>query len=110
MWSGATSRSVDAVLMDMAGNRLHEWRMGFADAWAAQPGDNPPASIRGADYWRRAHLFENGDVLAIFEALRSLLPAPRLDRCVRIAAVPCVLLFPLVARPVVEPPDRRSQQ
>ena len=58
-----------AVLMDMAGNRLHEWRMGFADAWAAQPGDDPPGSIRSAGYWRRAHLFENGDVLVIFEGL-----------------------------------------
>ena len=58
-----------AELMDMAGNRLHEWRMGFADAWAAQPGDDPPGSIKGAGYWRRAHLFENGDVLAIFEGL-----------------------------------------
>ena len=58
-----------AVLMDMAGNRLHEWRMGFADAWAAQPGDDPPGSIKGSGYWRRAHLFENGDVLAIFEGL-----------------------------------------
>ncbi len=52
-----------AVLMDMAGNRLHEWGMGFADAWAAQPGDDPPSSIRGAGYWRRAHLFENGSTL-----------------------------------------------
>ncbi|MEA3409378.1 MAG: arylsulfotransferase family protein [Candidatus Eisenbacteria bacterium] len=58
-----------AVLMDMAGNRLHKWRMDFADAWAAQPGDDPPDSIKGAGYWRRAHLFENGDVLAIFEGL-----------------------------------------
>ena len=58
-----------AVLMDMAGNRLHEWRMGFADAWAAQPGDDPPGSIRSAGYWRRAHLLENGDVLVIFEGL-----------------------------------------
>ncbi len=58
-----------AVLMDMTGNRLHEWRLGFADAWAAQPGDNPPGSIKGAGYWRRVHLFENGDVLALFEGL-----------------------------------------
>jgi hypothetical protein len=58
-----------AVLMDMAGIRLHEWRMSFADAWAAQPGDAPPRSIKSAGYWRRAHLFENGDVLAIFEGV-----------------------------------------
>ena len=58
-----------AVLMDMTGNRLHEWRMTFAKAWAAQPGDVAPQSIKSAGYWRRAHLFENGDVLAIFEGL-----------------------------------------
>ncbi len=36
--------------------------------------------------------------------------APQLDRRVRVAAVLCVPLFALVARPVAEPPDRRSQQ
>ena len=58
-----------AMLVDMAGHRLHEWRMSFTDAWAAQAGDVPPRSIKSAGYWRRAHLFENGDVLAIFEGL-----------------------------------------
>jgi outer membrane protein assembly factor BamB len=58
-----------AMLVDMAGHRLHEWRMSFTDAWAEQPGDVPPRSIKSAGYWRRAHLFENGDVLAIFEGL-----------------------------------------
>ncbi len=58
-----------AFLMDMTGRRLHEWRMSFTDAWAAQPGDVAPRSIKSAGYWRRVHLLENGDVLAIFEGL-----------------------------------------
>jgi hypothetical protein len=58
-----------AILMDMAGNRLLQWRMSFEDAWAAEPGDNPPASIKSAGYWRRARLLQDGSVLAIFEGL-----------------------------------------
>ena len=58
-----------ALLIDMSGNRLHEWVMSFEEAWAEQPGDVAPRSIKSAGYWRRAHLFENGDVLAIFEGL-----------------------------------------
>ncbi|MBN2565110.1 MAG: aryl-sulfate sulfotransferase [Candidatus Eisenbacteria bacterium] len=65
-----------AVLMDMSGRRLHEWRMSFEDAWRADPGDASPGSIKSAGYWRRAHLFENGDVLAIFEGLGLI----RIDR------------------------------
>lgn len=58
-----------ALLIDMAGNRLHQWRMSFTQAWSEEPGDVAPRSIKSAGYWRRAHLFENGDVLAIFEGL-----------------------------------------
>ena len=58
-----------AFLIDMSGRRVHEWSLGFARAWMLEPGDDPPRSIKGAGYWRRAHLFENGDVVAIFEGL-----------------------------------------
>jgi hypothetical protein len=58
-----------AILMDMSGKRLHQWHMSFEEAWRADPSDVAPASIKSAGYWRRAHLFENGDVLAIFEGL-----------------------------------------
>lgn len=56
-----------AVLMDMRGNVLHEWKHGFLDAWEAMPGEERPRSIKSGGFWRRAHLFENGDVIAIFD-------------------------------------------
>ncbi|MBN2565424.1 MAG: aryl-sulfate sulfotransferase [Candidatus Eisenbacteria bacterium] len=55
-----------AVLMDMDGGVLHEWHCEFADAW---PGETELSEQDGAEYWRWAHLFENGDVLAIFEGV-----------------------------------------
>jgi hypothetical protein len=51
-----------ALLMDMDGEVLHEWRYRFADAFE---GDPSPASGKRRDWWRRAYLFPNGDVLAI---------------------------------------------
>lgn len=56
----------EAVLMDMSGNALHRWRHDFWSAWPDFPVDfkHPNTS-----YWRRVHLYENGDLLAIFEGL-----------------------------------------
>jgi len=56
-----------AILMDMRGNILHEWKMDFVDAWNAMPGKERPRSIKSGGFWRRAHLFENGDVLGIYD-------------------------------------------
>lgn len=56
-----------AILMDMRGNVIHRWRRDFLDAWGDRPAELLPKSSKGVGYWRRAHLFENGDVLAIFE-------------------------------------------
>jgi hypothetical protein len=56
----------EAVLMDMDGNVLHRWRHDFLDIWP----DYPKGWLHtGAGFWRRAHLFENGDILAIFEGM-----------------------------------------
>lgn len=53
-----------ATLMDMDGNVLHTWRLDFKDAWP----DFPEEDLNeNAEYWRDVHLFENGDMLAIFE-------------------------------------------
>lgn len=62
-----------AVLMDMEGNVLHKWAHGYIEAWAASP-DRPELrpSPKGSGFWRRAHLFENGDVLAVFDGLAIL--------------------------------------
>lgn len=54
-----------AILMDMEGNTLHEWHLEITDVW---PHITPFKDPRGgAFYWRRAHLFENGDLLAIYD-------------------------------------------
>ena len=55
-----------AVLMDMDGSMLHMWERSFLDAW---PGRWRVAQDENAQFWRHAHLFENGDVLAIFEGI-----------------------------------------
>jgi hypothetical protein len=55
-----------AILMDMDGEVLHEWRYGFLETW---PDETESTEIDGSEYWRWAHLFENGDVLAIFDGL-----------------------------------------
>ncbi len=58
-----------AFLMDMEGNVVHEWRYAFIDAWRTGPREELPRSTKGAGFWRRAYLFENGDVLAIFDGM-----------------------------------------
>lgn len=55
-----------AILMDMEGEVLHEWRYGFLETW---PEQTESTEIDGSEYWRWAYLFENGDVLAIFDGL-----------------------------------------
>lgn len=53
-----------AILTDMEGNVLHRWTCKFLDAWPEKAGETLDDN---AEYWRRAHLFENGDVLVVFE-------------------------------------------
>lgn len=62
----ASGHHAGAALMDMKGRVLHEWRRSFHEVW---PDEVLPESSRNHEFWRRAHLFENGDVLAIFEGL-----------------------------------------
>jgi len=54
----------EAVLMDMEGRELHRWRYPFREVW---PDWNFNEDNVNWQFWRRAHLFENGDLLAIFE-------------------------------------------
>jgi hypothetical protein len=56
----------EAILMDMEGNTLHTWRRAFREIW---PDRDKRNWYRGDLYWRRGHLFPNGDVLAIFDGL-----------------------------------------
>ena len=65
-----------AILTEMDGNVLHEWECAFETVWpdyvSPEEYDTPDASLqraRNRKTWRRAHLYENGDVLAIYEGL-----------------------------------------
>jgi len=54
-----------AVLMDMDGRALHSWRADFTRIW-------PDEKLRGRNraltwFWRWVYLYENGDLLAVFE-------------------------------------------
>ena len=53
----------EAILIDMKGDVLHRWRLPYGDIW---PDDNRSEKGTGADWWRRLHLYKNGDLLAIF--------------------------------------------
>jgi hypothetical protein len=61
----SSGHASEAILMDMEGNTLHTWRRDIRDVW---PDYTKPAEAKSdnADYWRRVHLFENGDLLAIW--------------------------------------------
>ena len=62
-----------AILMDMEGNPLHTWHYPFQKAWNDYPGNK---NDDHRFFWRRVHLYENGDLLAIFEGLGMI----KLDR------------------------------
>ncbi len=55
----------EAILMDMEGRPLHRWQCPIATALPGFPAEQ--LHPNGRDFWRRAHVFENGDLLAIFE-------------------------------------------
>ncbi|MCC6795942.1 MAG: hypothetical protein IT366_12565 [Candidatus Hydrogenedentes bacterium] len=58
----------EAVLIDMAGNVLHTWRCTLDEAI---PGYEKPPHVRDAarESWRRAYLYPDGSLLAIFEGM-----------------------------------------
>jgi hypothetical protein len=56
----------EAILMDMNGEVLHRWSLSFAQAF---PDVVPPPGALGPYAWRRVHLYDNGDLLAIFEGI-----------------------------------------
>jgi len=54
----------EAFLVNMKGEILHTWHYHIAaDIWPSAP-KHPTGS-----YWRRAHLYRNGDLLAIYEGI-----------------------------------------
>jgi hypothetical protein len=61
----------EAFLMDMAGETLHSWSCSIEEAWPKVDHDRY-AEIHGErldQFWRRAHVWDNGDLLAIFDGI-----------------------------------------
>ncbi|MEM7203718.1 MAG: arylsulfotransferase family protein [Planctomycetota bacterium] len=66
-----SGHSPSAHLIDMKGNVLHEWHKTFDEVWP--DGVYTIGSPTARYFWRRAHLFGNGDLLAIFEGTGMIL-------------------------------------
>lgn len=62
------------TLMDMDGNLLHEWRVSIEQAWPEW--ENVERFLK-MNFFRRAHLFENGDLIGIWAGDAGIL---KLDR------------------------------
>jgi len=69
-WDGlnfmVSGHAPEAVLTDMRGVVLHRWAREFRSVW---PDYAAPKRGLNDQFWRRAHLAPNGDVLAIFEGV-----------------------------------------
>jgi hypothetical protein len=63
----------EASLMDMDGATLHEWSFDPESLWSAGETVVDPGFL---GFWRRAHVFPNGDLLAIFDGIGMI----KLDR------------------------------
>jgi hypothetical protein len=61
-----SGHAAEAVLADMEGRVLHRWRYPLRRLWPDLAADPENAKL---EYWRRAYLFPNGDLLAIYEGL-----------------------------------------
>jgi len=68
-----SGHAAEAVLMDMEGKVVHRWRHPLRRTW---PDLEPSPTLAKLEYWRRAYLYPNGDLLAIFETLGLI----KLDR------------------------------
>ena len=76
-WAGlnlyTSGHAPEALLIDMQGEVLHRWRYEFKEVWEPySAGDELPSTT----FWRRAYLYPNGDLLAIFDGLGMI----KLDR------------------------------
>ncbi len=62
----SSGHAAAAALTDMDGRVLHTWRRDFLDVW---PDRSDLVSNTQTSHWRRAYLYENGDVLGIYEGV-----------------------------------------
>jgi len=69
-WSGlnlfTSGHAPVALLMDMDGQVLHRWGLGY---WRVWPDSEVDRGHDGTMHWRRARILPGGDLLAIFEGL-----------------------------------------
>ena len=75
----------EAVLMDMEGRPVHRWRFRYERAFPDLDTDLPTTPT-GREFWRRAMLLPNGDVIAIFEG-QGLIRIDRRSRLVWAAPI-----------------------
>jgi outer membrane protein assembly factor BamB len=61
-----SGHAAEADLMDMDGRVLHRWQYPLRRLWPDLAADPANAKL---EYWRRAYLFPNGDVLGIYEGI-----------------------------------------
>jgi Arylsulfotransferase (ASST) len=59
-----SGHAAEAVLMDPQGRTLHRWRYPLRRLWPDLAKDPEMAKL---EYWRRAYLYPNGDLLGIYE-------------------------------------------
>jgi hypothetical protein len=69
-----SGHAASAVLMDMEGQVLHRWHTTFRSLW---PERKTRKRYRGKEWFRRAHLYENGDILGVWAGGAGLV---RLDK------------------------------
>ena len=67
-----STHAQEATLIDMDGKPVHKWARRFEEVWDKAPQlpdyeDQEPGYWADKIYWRRAHLFANGDILVIYE-------------------------------------------
>jgi len=62
LWT--SGHAPEAYLMERDGTVLHTWRKTYEELFA----DKLHGEGRGRSYWRRVHLFDDGSLLAVFEA------------------------------------------
>ena len=63
-----SGHAAEALLMEMDGQVVHRWRYDLERVWPDFYDQHPIVAPR-LEYWRRAELLPDGDLLAIFEGL-----------------------------------------
>ncbi|MFC6658292.1 arylsulfotransferase family protein [Roseibium salinum] len=64
-----TGDKPSAYLIDAEGNVVHEWSRPFSTVWSPGKGDLQQPQPDSHVYFRHAHAFPNGDLLAIYEGV-----------------------------------------